>query len=245
MRVCGQTFSPSLLGEIQNLIDAKPALSRRSLSRHVCEIIDWRSSNGILQDGSCRKALVKLHREGLLRLPELKRSYSFSEPKLNDIDIEIPEVIGSIEQLGELQIVEIVSRKSYNAKVWKSLMNRFHYLKSGKPCGGQIRYLIKSEFYGYLGAFSFNSGLYALRKRDEFIGWSESARRANLGYVVLNSRFLILPSVKVKNLASHVLKLTLKRLAQDWNTRYGVTPVLVETFVDPTRFDGTCYKAAN
>jgi hypothetical protein len=245
MRVCGQTFTPSLLREIQHFINTESSLSRRRLSRHICELLNWRSCNGKLQEGSCRKAVVRLERDGFLQLPALQESFSFSNSALPDIDIEIPEVICTLEELGPLEIIEITNRKSYNAKAWKSLMNRFHYLGSGKPCGGQIRYLVKSEQYGYLGALSFNSGLYALGKRDEFIGWSESARIANLGYIVLNSRFLILPSVHVKNLASHILKLALQRLPFDWNNRYGITPVLVETFVDPTRFDGACYKAAN
>lgn len=245
MRVSGQHFSIPLLQQIQGIVDVSPDLSRRALSRHVCELIDWRSSNGSFQEGSCRKALIRLHREGLLRLPAIDRTYSFTHPSLPDIDIAVPEVLCSLAELGEIELVVISNRKSHDAQVWKSLMNKYHYLKSGKHCGGQIKYLVKSQRYGFIGALSFSSGLLALHSRDEYIGWSESARRANIRSVVLNNRFLILPSVHVQNLASHVLALTLRQLPKDWESRYHHCPVLVETFVDPTRFDGACYKAAN
>ena len=112
-------------------------------------------------------------------------------------------------------------------------------------CGAQIRYMVESSTYGYIGALAFSSASWALRERDKYIGWTEAARRANLQYVVGNDRFLILPTVRVENLASHVLSLALSRLPEDWQQRYHVRPVLVETFVDPSRFAGTCYKAAN
>ncbi len=245
MQICGQKFSHERLQQIQGIVDASPELSRRALSRRVCELLNWHSSNGRFQEGGCRKALIKLQRAGLLHLPEITRHYSFSRSSLPDINVEIPEVLYSLPELGDIEIIPIGSRKSYEAKVWKSLMNRYHYLGNGKACGGQIRYLIKSAQYGYLGGLSFSSGLLALSKRDKFIQWDEQARRANIGLVVLNNRFLILPSVHVQNLASHVLSLTLRRLRKDWESRYQRSPVLVETFVDPTRFDGACYKAAN
>jgi hypothetical protein len=124
-------------------------------------------------------------------------------------------------------------------------MEEFHYLGKGPLCGAQIRYLIKSSEYGWVGALSFSAAQWRLKKRDQYIGWTDAARRANLNRVVCNSRFLILPSVHVPNLASHVLSLCMTRLVGDWTDRYGYGPVLVETFVDPRRFAGTCYRAAN
>jgi hypothetical protein len=124
-------------------------------------------------------------------------------------------------------------------------VDQYHPLGSGPICGAQIRYVIQSSNYGYIGALAFSSATWALQARDHYIGWSEGARIANLRHVVCNSRFLILPTVRVKNLASHVLALSLRRLCGDWEARYQVRPVLVETFIDPTRFSGTCYKASN
>jgi hypothetical protein len=124
-------------------------------------------------------------------------------------------------------------------------MERFHYLGKGPLCGAQIRYLIESSRYGWVGALAFSAAQWRLKKRDKYIGWTEAARRANLHRVVCNSRFLILPSVHVPNLASHVLSLCMSRLVNDWSERYGYAPVLAETFVDPSRFAGTCYRAAS
>jgi len=245
MRICGQHFNSTLLSSIQSMVNQESQISRRSLSRRVCELLNWRSPNGKFQEGGCRKALVKLDRKGLIQLPAIEHTYSFEHTRPSELTVEIPEILCSLQELGEIEVVAVTNRKSYEAQVWKSLISRYHYLGNAKMCGGQIRYLIKSAKHGYLGALSFNSGLLALRDRDKYIGWSEAARRANISRVVLNSRFLILPSVHVQNLASYVLALTLRRLQQDWESRYNVIPVLVETFVDPTHFDGACYKAAN
>ena len=124
-------------------------------------------------------------------------------------------------------------------------MDQFHYLGKGPLCGAQIRYLVESSRCGWVGALAFSAAQWRLKERDTYIGWTEGARRANLNRVVCNSRFLILPSVRVRNLASHVLSLCMSRLVSDWSERYGYAPVLAETFVDPSRFAGTCYRAAN
>jgi hypothetical protein len=150
-----------------------------------------------------------------------------------------------LSKLGKVSVDPITSRYSRESKIWFSLLDRYHYLGSGPLCGAQIRYIVKSSIHGYLGALAFSSGAWALRCRDEHIGWTEAARRKNLCRLVCNARFLILPTVKVKNLASHVLSVALSRLPEDWEERYHIRPVLVETFVDPTLFAGTCYKAAS
>jgi hypothetical protein len=124
-------------------------------------------------------------------------------------------------------------------------MDNYHYLGSGRICGAQIRYLINTSNYGYIGGLSFSSGQFALTDRDSYIGWSERARRENLKYVVLNNRFLIVPKVRVKNLASHILSKSIEVLAEDWLRRYKVRPLVVETFVNPREYTGTSYKAAN
>ena len=223
----------------------EPAISRLELSRRVCQWLDWRSPSGRLQDMSCRKALAQLNRRGVLDLPARERLYGFERSASLSTQVDVPEFHGALSKLGKVTVDPITSRYSRESKIWFSLLDRYHYLGSGPLCGAQIRYIVKSSSHGYLGALAFSSGAWALRCRDEHIGWTEAARRKNLCRLVGNARFLILPTVKVKNLASHVLSLALSRLPEDWEERYHVRPVLVETFVDPTLFAGTCYKAAN
>lgn len=223
----------------------EPAISRLELSRRVCQWLDWRSPSGRLQDMSCRKALAQLNRRGILDLPARERLYGFERSASTRTQVEVPKLHGALSKLGKVIVDPITSRYSRESKIWFSLLDRYHYLGSGPLCGAQIRYIVKSSIHGYLGALAFSSGVWALRCRDEHIGWTEAARRKNLCRLVGNARFLILPTVKVKNLASHVLSVALSRLPEDWEERYHIRPVLVETFVDPTRFSGTCYKAAN
>jgi hypothetical protein len=151
----------------------------------------------------------------------------------------------ALDELGEIRIEPVSSRYSQASQIWNELMQGWHYLGKGPLCGAQIRYLVESSRYGWLGALAFSAAQWRLKKRDEYIGWSEVARRAHLHRVVGNSRFLILPGVRVRNLASQVLSRCTARLGKDWSERYGYAPVLAETFVDPRRFTGACYRAAN
>lgn len=247
MRVCGREFSPEMIARIEETVGANPSLSRRALSLRVCEWLDWRAVNGNPKQVSCRKALLKLHRRGLIPLPAADES-CFKRSRTGpptELLIEAPELSCSLDELGEIRIVAVTSRYSKASGIWNALMERFHYLGKGPLCGAQIRYLVESSHHGWVGALAFSAALWRLKARDEYIGWTESARHANLNRVVCNSRFLILPSVHVPNLASHVLSLCLARLVDDWTERYGYAPVLAETFVDPSRFFGTCYRAAN
>jgi hypothetical protein len=178
-------------------------------------------------------------------LPQKEQPDSLVKAR-NHIESPVTQAIEcELGQLGEVSVLPVTSRYSKASRDWQGMMGTHHYLGSKPLCGAQIRYLVKSSTHGYLGALAFSSAAFALKARDHHIGWSEHARRANIGMVVGNSRFLILPTVKVKNLASHVLSLALSRLPDDWVARYHVRPVLVETFVDPGRFSGASYKAAN
>lgn len=245
MYVCGQHFSQSVLDQIEGTVQSEPSISRLELSRRVCQWLNWRSPNGRLKEMSCRKALVKLNSRGIVNLPRREKTYGFERPGQITIEPDIAELNCTLQELGEVCVEPISSRYCKESKIWSALLDRYHYLGSGPLCGAQIRYIVKSSKHGYLGALAFSSGTWALRCRDKFIGWTEGARRANLQLVVGNDRFLILPTVKVPNLASHVLSLALCGLAEDWEQRYHVRPAVVETFVDPSRFKGTCYTAAN
>lgn len=245
MVICGQHFSRHTLNRIQETLTCEPSISQMELSRRVCQWLDWRSPNGHLKDMSCRKALAKLERQGIFNLPRQNRTYGFEQPAAHTIEPDIANVQCSLQQIGPITVDPVSSRYCKESKIWFALLDRYHYLGSGPLCGAQIRYVVKSATLGYLGALAFSSATWALADRDKHIGWTEAARRANLHRLVGNDRFLILPTVRVANLASHVLALSMARLPDDWYQRYQVRPVMVETFVDPSRFAGTCYQAAN
>ena len=213
----------------------------------VCQWLDWRSPNGKLKEMSCRVALLKLHRQGLLKLSEAgpRPPQPARRKALNDQAEALPPIEGKLSELGRLELVAIKSPASKESRIWNDLMARYHYLGAGPLCGAQIRYLIKSERAGYLGGLAFSAAAWRVAARDHWIGWAEATRRQNLKSVVNNSRFLIAPQVKVKNLASHVLAQAVKRLPGDWVAKYAIAPVLVETFVEAGRFKGTSYRAAN
>jgi hypothetical protein len=148
-------------------------------------------------------------------------------------------------ELGEIKIVHVLDYKDINYEQWKEMISERHYLKSHKLYGQQIKYLVQSPIYGWIGALSFGSASWSLKERDERLGWDEEKRIKELPKLVCNNRFYLMPEYTVPNLASKVLSKSLKRLTCDWERIYGVSPVLVETFVDKERFSGGCYKASN
>jgi hypothetical protein len=247
MRLCGREFTEATIAQIRGIVDSCSSLSRRAVSLQVCELLEWRSPNGKLKDVSCRKALLELHRRGLISLPVAEECcfVRTSSKHSTDVRVSMAEVDCSLKELGAIRIVPVLSRNSKASQIWNALVERFHYLGKGPLCGAQIRYLVESSDHGFVGALAFSAAQWRLKKREEYIGWTDAARRANLHLVAANSRFLILPGVRVRNLASHVLSQCLDRVANDWAERYGYRPVLVETFVDPSRFAGTCYRAGN
>lgn len=229
------------------MIEQEPQVSRRALSRRVCEWLNWRAPNGRLKEMSCRVALAKLAGAGVLKLPEprqplaLRASTGAPAQPLP----EISSVTASLAELGKVELVLVGSRHSRASRLWRELMQRYHYLGAGPLCGAQLRYLVRSERCGVVGAAAFSAAAWRVRERERFIGWSDRARAANLNAVVANSRFLIVPQMQVPHLASHVLGLCARHLPGHWVARYGVRPVLLESFVERGRFRGTCYRAAN
>jgi hypothetical protein len=209
MRLYGREFNAAMIVWITKILRAEPSISRRALSLRVCEWMQWRAANGKLKEVSCRKALLELHCHELITLPAAETScFRRSRRKLpTGRRIDIPDVQCTLKALGEIKIVVISSRYSKLSPIWNGLMERFHYLGKGPLCGAQIRYLVESSRHGWVGALAFSAAQWRLKERDQYIGWTEAARRANLNQVVCNSRFLILPSVRVPHLASHVLSL--------------------------------------
>lgn len=247
MRICKREISKDTIKQVNSIMEDNPGITRRQLSLKTCELLDLRGPGGEYKEVGCRKALLELHRCGAIKLPDCKKVYAFQKHKAKKAG-KLPEsaaVSCSLAGLGEVEVFAVTSRYSKYSAIWNSLMDKHHYLGSGPLCGAQIRYLVRSGERGWLGALSFSAGTRKLRLRDKWIGWSEAARSAHLHEVVCNSRFLILPTVKVPHLASHILSKSLKGLGKDWLERYGYRPVLAETFVDPRQFKGTCYRAAN
>ncbi|MGH8649327.1 MAG: IS4/Tn5 family transposase DNA-binding protein, partial [Burkholderiales bacterium] len=158
---------------------------------------------------------------------------------------EIAAVEGSLKDLGPVEIVAVTGKSRRQSATWTGMMEECHYLGACTLRGAQMRYLIRSPKHGLLGAASFSAATRRLACREEWIGWSETALRANLQQVVSNSRFLIAPSVNVPHLASHALGQMLRRISDDWQQQYGYELMLAETFVDPEKFEGICYRAAN
>ncbi len=247
MQICGQTVTQGIVQRIWEAIEESPQSSRRKLARRLCEQMGWRATNGRLKEMGCRKALVALHRQGVIELPEADVPSVLQKPRVpgSTPTVAVPDITCSIQALGEIEIQLVASRYSQGFRIWKALMDGYHYLGSGPLCGAQVRYLVWSSRYGYLGALSFSGSVWALKARDAYIGWTEGARRANLQRVICNSRFLMVPTVRVPNLASYVLGRCAKRIAGDWKARYGIAPVLMETFVDSRRFGAVSYRAAN
>lgn len=217
-------------------------LSRRELSKRFCHRFNFKSSNGRPKEMSCRKALAQLVQKQKIRLPEVKSPIP-AKPKLVAPKVPSLKIQGSLDSWGPVELVLVPKARSVLGKTWNQLA-RYHPLGPGPLCGAQLRYLIGCKSGEWLGLLSFSAAAWALADRDRWIGWSQPAKKINLNKMVCNSRFLILPWVKIPHLASHVLSQVCGRLARDWKERYGLEPVLVETFVQAP-YAGRCYAGAN
>ena len=245
MLVAGQHFPEEIIGRIRARVQDDRSVTRSGLSREVCTWLNWRSADGRLKEMNCRVALLKLARRGVIELPPAQ-PVSFVRRDDGEARAQWPwpVVEMTLAELGRVWLVPVDGEQQGLSKQWRAMLQAHHPLGGGPLCGAQLRYLVMSPA-GVLGGLSFSAAAWRLAARDAWMGWDEPTRQAGLSKVVNNSRFLILPTVKVPNLASHVLSLAVSRLAGDWQERYGNTPVLVETFVDSTRYRGTCYRAAN
>jgi len=245
MRFQGQIFGTDIIARIQTSISEGLETTRSGLSRQLCEWLDWRSVNGKLREIDARKALLALEREGLIKLPPARiHPQQLREQGKQPPPPQVPVEV-ALHELGEIALVAVSKREPELSRLWNSLLDTHHPLGSGPLCGAQQRYLIRSEQHGWLGGMAFSAAAWHLRDRDEWIGWSPITRRDNLHKVVSNSRFLLLPEVRVPHLASHILGLAARTVADDWQHRYGYMPMVLESFVDESDYAGTCYRAAN
>jgi len=243
LQFCGVAVSERQLGFIQGTVRRYRRLSRTELAATVCELLGWLRPNGKPKTVECRQFLQQLADRQLLELPEVQAG----RPKGSTTHIEASTVTptpveGSLGQVGPIR-VERVSSTEARAQ-WRSLVHSYHYLGHRTPFGAHLRYLILGASEP-LGCLQFSSPAWRLSARDQWIGWDEGQRQARLQHILCNSRFLILPWVRVPHLASHVLAKAARQIVGDWVAHYGRTPWLLETLVDPARYRGTCYRAAN
>lgn len=243
-RYCGRTFTTEEINQIRHLIASNPKLKRKPLSRLVCSQLGWLRPDGKLKDMSCRVAMIRMERHGLITLPPSQCSNSTKRigPVFTSASDPLPTISLPAGELGKLFIQQVQSKK--NSPLWNELIHRYHYLGYKLLPGAQIRYLVYSKSY-LLACLGFGASAWAVTPRDKFIGWTSQQRQQNLHLIVNNARFLILPWIKSHNLASRILAAVAKQLPEDWKIRYGYSPALLETFVDKQRFHGTCYRAAN
>lgn len=240
-RYCGRDFSPDEQAQINELINNNPSWNRTQISREVCRLLAWTKPDGGLKEMSCRVALLRMAKDKLIDLPAPLKTISFSKPLLTSVTDPKPIIHQPVHQLGAL-ILELVTNKS--SRLWNEYIERYHYLGYTRLPGAQLRYVVKMN-HEIIALLGFGASAWQVAPRDEFIGWDHQQRMRGLAYIVNNARFLILPWVQSKNLASKILSMTARQLPIDWYNRYRVQPVLMETFVESQRFSGICYKAAN
>jgi len=242
----GRRVTRQQLEEIQETVGLFPSLSRKELAATISEHLGWFTVTGSNKVDACIKLLEKLERQGLILLPkrqgERRRGMGLKPIASTARTDPGTDLIGSMADLGQIELVVVADKESTG--LWNEYVNRYHYLGYKQPFGYSLRYFIESERC-LLGCMMFAGASKALGARDRWIGWSQEHRLRNLPWVVNNSRFLIFPWVSIQNLASHVLGQAARRLRDDWQQRWGYSPVLMETFVDPTRYSGSSYKAAN
>jgi hypothetical protein len=242
VRYCGRDFSPEALSQIRQLIAEDPKRSRAELSRLTCRTLQWYKADGGLKEMSARVAMLRMQDDGLINLPPPRCQRP--DPTVHLTDRTNPGL--AIEQAaGTLAPIRLqrVQHKS-DSRLWNEYIERYHYLGHKSLPGAQLRYFVYAQNQR-IALLGFGAAAWQTAPRDKFIGWSHEQRKKNLHLIVNNARFLILPWVQSKNLASMILSKAAKQLPNDWQAQYNYRPVLLETFVEKPRFKGTCYKAAN
>ncbi len=241
----GRTVNKTDIDNIKKIIAINSDKSRRFISQELCRQWNWRQPNGQLRDMVCRSLLLLLETKGFICLPP--RKFTPINPLVNrkspeKTDIDQTQIQCSLNELFPITLRQV--RRTSSEKLFNSLINQFHYLGYTHPIGEHLKYIAFSK-RGPIACFAWGSAPWYIGARDRFIGWSAETRQKNLHLIATNTRFLILPWIKISNLASYLLAACRNRISQDWQHIYSHPLHLLETFVDTEKFLGTCYKADN
>lgn len=242
-RYCGRQFTIDEMEQIRALITSEAKPNRAQLSRLVCDQFGWLAANGRRKEMSCRVAMLRMHRDGLIHLPPPQKGNGNGRHRPRITAASDPPLRWLSDGDWKSLAFRPVQSPADSA-LFNELVQRYHYLKYKPLPGAQIRYMVFSG-PDLLAVLGFGASAWTLAPRDRLIGWTAQQRQHNLHRVVNNARFLILPWIRSPNLASRILSGVVKQLPQDWQDRYRYAPVLLETFVEQSRFRGTCYRAAN
>jgi len=250
IQVQGRDIKADDIALIKDLIHANPNWKRSRLSLELCRCWNWHNAAGHLKDMSCRILLRKLEKMGYIELPVRVHSGSNTvrharnkivEPVLHSKE----PIVVELKKLLPLQIDVVENEDGYNLKLFKYWISAHHYLGWSDPVGEHLKYFVLDNQNRPLACLMFGAAAWKIQPRDLFIGWCPADRKSNLNFIANNNRYLILPWVKVKCLASHILGLIGRRINQDWQKKYRHEIYMLETFVEDKRFMGTSYKAAN
>src|SRR5271165_189847 len=244
-RYRGRTVTPEEIDFIRRLIAEHPTASRRRLSEKLCEAWQWKQANGALRDMVCRGLLLMLHRAGEIELPAIRQTSLnpfVQRNKPQPMLIDTAPMTGTLADIRPISLQQV--RRTSDEPLFNSLMEQHHYLGYEQPVGEHLKYLAWAQGRP-IACMAWSSAPRHLGSRDRYIGWNAEARRRNIRFIAYNTRFLILPWVRVPHLASHLLGRIAAILSDDWQRMYSHPIYFAETFIDPSRFRGTCYRAAN
>lgn len=242
----GRQITPAELEAARQTVRLCSGLSRLELARTICEHWDWVTASGSHKVTACLKVLEEWEQQGLLKLPGKRRmtrwntDHAWGAMATQRTEPGTP-LVGPLSEVGSVWL-EVVQHPE-GGRLWNEYVDRYHYLGYRQPMGCFLRYFIQSAA-GLLGCVLMAGAAKAMCQRDQWIGWDHPCRRQNLPWVINNTRLLIFPWVRLRHLGSHVLGQLAQRVGADWQQRWGYRPLLMETFVDPVKFPGTCYQAA-
>jgi len=244
-RYRGRVVTAEDIAFIRQFIAQHPGASRRRLSAKLCEAWEWKQANGALRDMVCRGLLLMLHRAGEIELPPVRQvslNPFVERERPAPVLLDNTPITGLLNALQPIELQPV--RRTADEPLFNSLMEQYHYLGYEQPVGEHLKYLAWAQGRP-VACLAWSSAPRHLGNRDRFIGWNAEARRRNIRLLAYNTRFLILPWVRVPHLASHLLGKMAQTLSGDWERMYGHPIYFAETFIDPGRFRGTCYRAAN
>jgi hypothetical protein len=250
--ISGRTFTGEEIVSIGKIVTSCSGLSRNELGLTVCELLEWKRDNGKLKSRECWELLNQLNDRGDITLPALRAGRAKgrkSTVSYTEHGEEKAPITGVLSDITPIRLKLVTSKE--DRALWRELLERYHYLGFSTPFGAQLTYLVYAD--GLPGSregeivagLQFTSPAWSMKGRDQWIGWDSETRKSNLQRIINQGRFLILPWVKVKNLASHILSRASREVTGDWERHYGRRPLLLETLVKSSRYKGTCYRAAN